>query len=239
MAGTRRNGTLGTPMSRGELIGGFLYLPIYTIGLGLLLELILNLLHVQLPATRVNLIYFLLNFLIIAAIFHRWLIASLSGIGRRFWPFLQAVVLGFVFYYALSWLLSLVLTLLELAVTSPNDVYISELAAGDFRLMVLCVVFLAPPVEETLFRGLLFGNIHRKNRILAYAVSALLFAVLHVWAYVGSVGWTQAALAAVAYLPAGIALGWTYEKSDTIWAPIVVHALINAVSMGILHGFGG
>lgn len=239
MAGTKRNGTLGPAMSRGEKIAGWIYLPFYLIGLGLLLGLILELLHVEVSDARLNLIYFLLHFLIVAVIFHRWLIASLSGIGQRFWLFLQAVVLGFVFYYALSWLLGLVLTLLKLTVSSPNDAYIGQMAAGDFRLTVLFVVFLAPPVEETLFRGLIFGSIHRKSRILAYAVSALLFAVLHVWAYVGSVGWTQTILAAVAYLPAGIALGWTYEKADTIWAPIVVHALINAVSMGILHGFGG
>ena len=239
MAGTKRNGTLGTPMSRGELIGGFIYLPIYVIGLSLLLGLILGLANVQMSDTRLNLLYFLINFLAIAVIFHRWLITSLSGVGRRFWLFLQAVVLGFVFYYALSWVLGLILSLLDLAVASPNDAEIARLAAGDFRLTVLCTVFLAPPVEETLFRGLLFGNIHSKNRILAYVVSVLLFAVLHVWSYVGSVGWVNAALAAVAYLPAGIALGWTYEKSDTIWAPIVVHALINAVSMGILRGIGG
>ena len=239
MAGTKRNGTLGTPMSRGECIGGWIYLPIYVVGLALLLGWILGLLDVQMTETRLNLLYFLINFLVIAVIFRRWLIASLSGIGRRFWAFWQAVVLGFVFYYALSWAVGLVLTLLDLAVSSPNDAQIAQMAAGDFRLTVLCTVLLAPPVEETLFRGVVFGTIHRKSRFLAYAVSMLLFAALHVWSYVGSVGWTQTVLAALGYLPAGAALGWTYEKSDTIWAPIVVHALINAVGMGILHGFGG
>ena len=67
-------------------------------------------------------------------------------------------------------------------------------------------------------------------------LSALLFAVLHVWQYVGQVGWVATLLVAIQYVPAGVALGWTYEKSDTIWAPILVHCLINAVSMGILHG---
>ena len=239
MAGTKRNGALGTPMSRGELIGGFIYLPIYVIGLALLLGLILGLMEVQLSDIRLNLLYFLINFLAIAVIFRRWLIASLSGVGRRFWQFLQTVVLGFVFYYALSWVLGLLLSLLDLAVASPNDAEVAKLAVSDFRLTVLCTVLLAPPVEETLFRGLIFGNIHRKSRVLAYVVSVVLFAAIHVWSYVGTVGWADTALAALGYLPAGIALGWAYEKSDTIWAPIVVHALINAVAMGILHGIGG
>ena len=39
---------------------------------------------------------------------------------------------------------------------------------------------------------------------------------------------------ALAYVPAGIALGWTYEKSNTIWGPILLHMAINAISFGIM-----
>ena len=41
MAGTKQFGTLGPEMSRSEIIGGFLYLPVYVIGLAWLLGLIL------------------------------------------------------------------------------------------------------------------------------------------------------------------------------------------------------
>ena len=27
---------------------------------------------------------------------------------------------------------------------------------------------------------------------------------------------------------------WTYEKAGTIWAPITIHAIINAISFGIV-----
>ena len=236
MADTRRSGSLGAPMSRAEIIGGFLYLPLYIIGLAWLLGLILRALGRTLPVTTVNMLYFLINFTAVAILFHRWLIASLSGISKRFWPFVQAVVLGLAFYYALSWLAGLLLSFLDLAVANPNDAYISGLAGSNFRLIAVCTVLLAPLVEETLFRGLIFGNLHQKSRVAAYAVSALIFAAIHVWQYGGQVGWLPALLCAVQYLPAGVALGWTYEKSDTIWAPILVHSLINAVSMGILHG---
>ena len=236
MAGTNKRGALGAPMSRAEIIGGVLYLPIYLIGLAWLLGLAVDALELRISAATLNLIYFLVNFLAVALIFRRWLIASLSGVSRRFWPFVQAVILGFVFYYALAWVLGLVLQLLRLSVVSPNDQIVSGLASGNFYLMIACTVLLAPLVEETLFRGLIFGNLHQKSRLLAYVLSMLLFSALHVWQYVGQVGWRTAILAAVGYLPAGVALGWTYEKSDTIWAPMLVHSLINAVSMGILHG---
>ena len=31
-----------------------------------------------------------------------------------------------------------------------------------------------------------------------------------------------------------LGLGWTYEKSNTIWGPIFLHMTINAISMGII-----
>ena len=236
MAGTNRRGALGTPMSRAEIIGGFLYLPLYVVGLGWLLGLLVDALDLRWSAATVNLVYFLINFLVIALVFRRWLIASLASIAHRFWAFVQAIILGFVFYYALAWALAWLLDLLRLTAANPNDRFLDSLASGNFYLVLVCTVLLAPLVEETLFRGLIFGNLHQKSRLLAYALSALLFAVLHVWQYVGQVGWVATLLVAVQYVPAGVALGWTYEKSDTIWAPILVHCLINAVSMGILHG---
>lgn len=236
MAGTRRTGNLSAQMSRGELIGGFLYLPLYIIGLAWLLRLILNAAGLKVGTVSVNIAYFLINFLAVALIFHRYLIASLSGIGRGFWAFVQAVVLGFAFYYALSWAMALVLNFFETAPANPNDQFVASLAGSNFRLVAVCTILLAPLVEETLFRGLIFGNLHQKNRVLAYAVSALAFSAMHVWQYVGQVGWGVAVLCAIQYLPAGVALGWTLEKADTIWAPVLVHSLVNAVSMGILHG---
>ena len=236
MARTAKTGSLGPEMSRTECIAGFLYLPIYVVGLFWLLGLIFRWTGGIPSAATMNLWYFLVNFLVIALLFHRWLIASLSAVSRRFWPFLQAVVLGFVFYYALNWLLAAALVWLELIVPNPNDAFLDSLASNNFRLVAVCTVLLAPMVEETLFRGLIFGLLRQKSRIAAYLVSMLVFAALHVWQYVGDVGWAATLLCALQYLPAGVALGWTYEKAGTIWAPVLVHSLINAVSMGLLHG---
>ena len=236
MAGTRRHGSLGPEMSRGELIGGFLYLPFYIILLGLLLDWLAPLVIRDPSVITINALYFLINFIVVVLVFRRWLIASLSTISKRFWAFLQAAVLGFVFYYALSWVLSLILVLLNLVVLNTNDAFVASLVGGNFQLMAVCIVILGPVVEEVLFRGLIFGNLHQKNRWLAYIVTTILFAAIHVWQYVGTVGWTATLLSAIGYIPAGIALGWTYEKAESVWAPILVHSLINAVSLGILHG---
>ena len=100
--------------------------------------------------------------------------------------------------------------------------------------MLVCSVFLAPLVEETLVRGLLFGVIRRKSRVMAYVVTIVFFAVMHVWQYLLTENVWPVLLAAVQYIPAGIALGWTYEKSNNIWAPIFMHMIVNAISFGLL-----
>ena len=51
-------------------------------------------------------------------------------------------------------------------------------------MTLLIVIFLAPFVEEVLFRGLVFGNLRGKSACGgATLVSCLLFALLHVWQF--------------------------------------------------------
>ena len=114
---------------------------------------------------------------------------------------------------------------------NANNDSITTMAGVDYRAMLLYTVALAPVTEESLFRGLIFSSIHKKHRILAYAVSALAFAALHIVGYLGTVPAWQLGLSLLQYLPAGIALAWVYERADSIWASIVLHMAINALSM--------
>ncbi len=230
---TNRYGPLGAPMSRMELIGGFLFFPVYLFLLPWLLRLAAD--GLGLPEEIRSTVYFLLVFLSVIVIFRYWLAASLSTAGKYFWETLQAAVLGFAFYYVLHWLLSRVLGLFRLSAANPNDEEVAALAGINYILTVVSSVILAPPAEETLFRGLIFANLRERSRVLAYLVSTLCFAAAHVWQYAGTTGWSGALVAALQYLPAGVALGWTFEKSDTVWAPIAVHAFLNAVSLGLFQ----
>lgn len=231
MANARSN-SIGPRLSNAELIAGYLYLPFYLVFLSLGLKWLLSLIELELTVLQFNTCYFVLNTLIIWIIFHNFLLRSFRSI--RFWDTVQAVILGFVLYYAGNWVLSLILTLLDTTIISFNDQTMQSLAADNFWVTAFCSVVIAPLVEETLVRGLLFGSIRPKSRIGAYAASILFFSFMHVWQYISTEGFLPVVLAAVQYIPASIALGWTYEKSNTVWAPIFLHMLINAVSMGIM-----
>lgn len=224
--------SLGPEMSRGEQIGGLIYLPFYVFFVALWLGLLNSLLGLNLTDLQINVCYFAINAVVIGVVFRRFLLRSFRAI--RFWNLVQAVILGFVLYYAGSFLYGLILTVLKLEITNMNNETVNALAEQNGPVMIFCGVVLAPVVEETLVRGVIFGSIHRKNRYAAYAISTLFFAGIHVWQYLLIQQPRDVLLAALQYVPAGIALGWTYEKAETIWGNIILHMTINAIAFGLM-----
>ena len=103
-----------------------------------------------------------------------------------------------------------------------------------YVMPVAGTVLLAPLAEECFIRGLIFQGLHRKNRWAAYALSTLAFCCLHIYGYIGAYPPLTLVLCALDYVPAGIALAWSYEKADTIFAPILMHCLINALAFQAL-----
>ena len=111
---------------------------------------------------------------------------------------------------------------------------INELTALKCRnrqILEPIVVLLAPFVEEVLFRGLVFGCLREKSRIFAYILSCALFAFLHVWTAAVS-NWDLGYLILMLqYLVPGLVFAWAYEHSGTLWTSILLHMLVNALSL--------
>ena len=227
-----RSYSLGPRMSNAELVAGILYLPFYAGLLQWLMSYVTPMMGLSLTTFEFNLVWFCINFLFCVITFRRFLIRSFRAI--RFWPFVQAVILGAVLYHAGNFLLTLLFDVLKLQVYLFNNDTILSFADTNFYLTILITVVIAPVVEETLVRGVLFGGLRRKSRVAAYLVSMLFFSAMHVCAYISDHDWQSILLTATAYLPAGLALGWCYEKTNTIWTPIVLHMLINTVSICLI-----
>ena len=100
--------------------------------------------------------------------------------------------------------------------------------------MLLCTVILVPTAEETIYRGLLFAPLYRKNRVLAYIVSMCVFSFVHLINYIGYADLLTLGLCFLQYLPAGFALAWAYARADSICAPILMHTQINLMSMLVM-----
>lgn len=228
---------LSISLRPGEKLWGWLYMPVYLLFLGPLLESGLTLLDVELGGIRgqalLNGVYFAVNFLVTLIIFRSFLWLNLRQIRKRFWGFVQAVILGLVMYYVGSLLVNMLISYILPELYNPNDQYIQEMTQAASWIMLPGTVILVPFTEECLMRGLIFRGSYDRSRISAYILSVTVFAVIHVLGYLGVVSPLQLAMNFLQYIPAGIALAWAYEKADSVFAPIVMHCIINAIATGL------
>ena len=119
-------------------------------------------------------------------------------------------------------------------VGNPNNEQIIDLAEESPGMIKAMGIFLAPIVEELLFRAGLFGTIRKRSRGLAYVVSILAFSGYHVWNY--ALRDPRYVLYMIQYIPVSWLLARCYEKTRSIWTPIFLHMVINAVSIAAMEG---
>ncbi|NIA07296.1 MAG: CPBP family intramembrane metalloprotease [Actinobacteria bacterium] len=112
---------------------------------------------------------------------------------------------------------------------------------ADLWLVIILAVGVAPLTEEILFRGLLQGWLVRlfRSRWAAIVVSAGIFAMLHLAAR-ENVSAGEASLARIETIPAlfvlALVLGYAYEKSGSLYRPMVIHLVFNGLSLLMAWG---
>ena len=218
-------------MTQKEILLGFGYAVIDLFFLPAILNAMNGQLIHPLSGAWLNFLYFALNFVFLFAIFSRFLKRSIVFCGKHLLDVCIAALAGFGGYWLCNVAFSFVILVLFPDYANPNDGSIADMASGNFMIMAVGAVLLVPMAEELIHRGLIFGTLARKNRFLGYAVSAVFFAAIHVIGYIGFCSNRDLLLALIQYLPAGIVLGWAYERSGTIFTPIAIHMMVNA--MGI------
>jgi membrane protease YdiL (CAAX protease family) len=108
---------------------------------------------------------------------------------------------------------------------NPQDI-VRDLGADQSTLLLiagaLLVIVVAPVCEELFFRGFIYRVLRlRMGFVLAAAIDGVLFGLVH------------GALVIVPVLAfLGAVLCWTYERSGTLFVPIALHALNNAIAYG-------
>lgn len=173
-----------------------------------------------------NLLFHAISTLAVAVIFRRTLEENLRReTGRRFWLVCVQALTG---YYAAGQLLSLLIWQLAPEFLNRND---QVLLGMKGHWLLLTTVVLAPVNEECLFRGLIFSRLRQRSRFWGYCLSSLLFGLIHVLGYLGQYTPVEFALALLQYLPAGLILAWSQERTQTLTTPILIHATINAISL--------
>lgn len=218
-------------VNRRESIAGGIWLILSLLFLPSLLQLSNIQLQKPLSAPELNFVYFLVNFMAMLWIFHDFLGQSAAQAVRHPAYLCQAVILGAVAYFACAQALEWAVGYVFPGFQNANDASIAALRRGNFFLTVIGTVVLVPPFEECMYRGLIFRGLYGKSPAAAYIVSIVVFALVHVIGYIGSYSVPELCIAILQYLPAGLCLAWAYTKADTIFAPILIHAIINAIGI--------
>ena len=214
-----------------ETISGFCYMAFQLLLLPSLLYFINGHLERPLNDAELNVVFYLTNFIAMLIIFHDFLSRSLSQAFQHPIILCEAVILGFVAYYACFYVTDWLVSLLVPSFSNYNDEAIAQMSRGNSFLMLIGTVILVPPVEECFYRGLIFRNLYKKNHLAAYLVSMTVFACIHIIGYIGQYSALELILAVLQYLPAGLCLGWSYIRGDTIFAPILIHAAVNYMTI--------
>ena len=224
-------GNLTVKMHRFETVTGLIYIFLQIFILPVILVVVNSFLHSPLSDAALNFALFAMNFICVTVIFHRFLIDSVQVLLERPKQIFLTCLKGFGLYWMGSILVNTLVVCLDPSFSNVNDENIAVLTDQNFHLMAIGTVVLVPVVEETLYRGVIFGQLYRKNHVLGYVVSVAAFSALHILGYIGYYSPFRLFLCFLQYIPAGIFLAWTYVKADTIWAPILIHMTVNLIGM--------
>lgn len=208
-----------------------------TLGLGYwLLQLILlpSLLHAingmltrPFSEAELNFSFFLLNFLVVLILFRRFLGNSFHVLLNHPVDYFESVVLGIVAYWLCRWGMNWCINQLSPGFVNQNDAAISAMTHGSYYLMLVGTVLLVPVAEECFYRGVIFRTLYRNSPVTGYLVSIAVFSLVHISGSLRSYTPLGLLLSFLQYVPAGLCLAWSYSRSETIFAPILIHAMVN------------
>ena len=101
---------------------------------------------------------------------------------------------------------------------SDNTAQIGELMKAA-PVMILAVAVLGPILEELVFRRVIFGTLIKKyNFWISAIVSGVVFAAIHLeFEHI------------ILYTICGLVFAYLYHKTQSIWASIIAHVLLNSM----------
>ena len=213
-----------------ETILGLSFLFAQLLVIPIAISLFVLLFQLPISHTELNALCFCTNFACAAVIFRHYWLSSIKALAHKWLLVLGNALKYFIVYYGATLIINYLIYQIDPGFSNTNDENIASMYADSQLLIGICDVLLVPPVEEILYRGIVFGKLYQKSPLLGYTVSILLFGAIHVLSYVGSVSPLQLILCFLQYLPAAYCLARAYAVSGSIFAPILMHSTINLIA---------
>ena len=167
---------------------------------------------------------FFLGFLMAIYIFKDFLKKQWKEYRKKLWKNLAINIVLVVGIY-----LILIASRLILPKVTPTE-SLGEATVYTYSILILGFVgsiqpFIAPFVEELVFRYLLFGKINNKVvKGIMFVISSILFGLIHINNFNGN--W----ILTIPYMLVGVYLASIYYFTKNIWNSIIVHWIFNSIS---------
>jgi membrane protease YdiL (CAAX protease family) len=154
-----------------------------------------------------------------------WALPGELGLRRPLHPAIKASAIAYFAYVGCALVIAALIQPEQEDVTrdlGADEGVLGSIVAG---FLIVCV---APVTEEIFFRGFMFKGLRRATPfVVAALVSAGIWGIFH---YTGPESWGVVLQLTVF----GVALGWLYERTGSLYPTISVHALNNAIAFTIL-----
>lgn len=150
------------------------------------------------------------------------------------WKLIKLCLLLFAAYYVCSLAVNIIVLLLSESETSANQMEIIEAINVSPYLTMFSTLIYAPIVEELVFRGVFYRALRPHfHWLLSALISAFLFGFIHVM-FSLLTGNFNDLIYLLSYGLIGFFLALAYEKSDTIFAGMLLHFFNNAFAFLIV-----
>jgi membrane protease YdiL (CAAX protease family) len=138
-------------------------------------------------------------------------------------------------YATLGRVADLPLFLLPAAMAFLPLLEVAEPTPGGTVILFILLSIVVALAEETFFRGLILQALRPAGVMTAVILSSLLFALPHLLNSVGGI-WDPVFTLADTFAAFGIGIAFAalVLRTGSIWPPIVLHALINAIALSSL-----
>ena len=148
------------------------------------------------------------------------------------------ILIGVAMVYGANIVVSIIFSILGIGDVAGNQAAIESMVSTNVStiiILIITTVFLAPILEELVFRKSIF-NLCRHNTKLGLFLSSLIFGLIHVVTPAISAGsyygFITQAMFLIQYAAMGVAIGLSYVFSNrNIAVSISVHLINNLISM--------
>jgi len=218
-----------------ELTKGLLIVFSYFLGTRLLSALFLNLLEKGIinDTTKMRTFLSFLIYLIMAIIYFLIYIKGLKKDWQKFKKnFKKNIHHGFNYWLKGMFIMmasNIIIVVLFKMGNSVNEQTNIELIKKSMLLEIPLTVLIAPFIEEIVFR-MSFYKISKNKHIYALT-TGLIFGFVHIISSLTSI---KGFLYLIPYSAMGVAFGYLYKKTDTIFSSLMMHIFHNALTIALI-----